>query len=118
MSIISMLLEKAGVIAAGEYAYRGDRFSFKGELSEEVARATSIMCRASTMSMTMEGRMLGAFSSRTGLHPVRGWVARGPGRTLCVVTNIFCLINNEIGSENEILRFMRENLADESMDLV
>lgn len=30
MSIVTDLLAKPGVIAAGEYAYRGDRFSYRG----------------------------------------------------------------------------------------
>ena len=57
MSIVTELLAKPGVVAAGEYAYRGDRFSYRGALSEEHARMASIMCRATTMSVNMEGSL-------------------------------------------------------------
>ena len=69
MGIVSELLAKPGVIAAGEYAYRGDRFSYRGALSEEHARMASIMCRATTMGANMEGAMLDALRPGCGLRP-------------------------------------------------
>ena len=79
MGIVSDLLARPGVIAAGEYAYRGDRFSYRGALSKEHARVASIMCRATTMGANMGGAMLDALRPGSGLHPPRGWVVRGPG---------------------------------------
>ncbi|NJN47064.1 MAG: DUF2173 family protein [Candidatus Competibacteraceae bacterium] len=58
MSIVAELLTKPGVIAAGEYAYRGDRFSYRGNLTESHARMASIMCRATTMSTHMQGEII------------------------------------------------------------
>ena len=54
MSIITDLAALDGVFAAGEYSYRGDRFSYKGSISEEHARMASIMCRATTMGVHMQ----------------------------------------------------------------
>ena len=34
MSVYSELAGIQGVIAAGEYAYRGDRYNYKGQLSD------------------------------------------------------------------------------------
>lgn len=73
MSILSELVDLPGVIAAGEYSYRGDRSSFKGDLTEETARQASIMCRAATMSVHMQGEILWQFHPRCGLSPARGW---------------------------------------------
>ena len=42
----------------GEYSYRGDRFTFKGQISDEMARMAAIMCRATTMSEHMQVGML------------------------------------------------------------
>jgi len=118
MSIVSELLTRPGVIAAGEYAYRGDRFSYRGALSEEHARIASIMCRATTMGTSMEGAMLDALCPDNGLHPPRGWVVRGPGQTVCVMANVFCLFDNAQGSLNAILACMREALDGRSQDLI
>ena len=49
MQIVKQLMAIPGVIAAGEYAYRGDRFSYEGALTDEFARMASILCRANTL---------------------------------------------------------------------
>lgn len=111
MSIVSDLLARPGVVAAGEYAYRGDRFSYRGALTEEHARMASIMCRATTMGVNMEGRMLEAFQPRSGLQPPRGWVVHGPDYTVCVMANVFCMLDNAQCSINDIVGFMRQAMA-------
>ncbi len=118
MGIVSELLTKPGVIAAGEYAYRGDRFSYRGALTEEHARMASIMCRATTMGASMEGAMLEALRPDSGLHPPRGWVVRGPDHTVCVLANVFCLLNNAEASLNETISLMRQALAGVNADLI
>lgn len=118
MSILAELMTKPGVVAAGEYAYRGDRFSYKGALTEKHARMASIMCRATTMSVNMEGGMIESFYSQCGIQPVCSWVVRGPKNTVCVVANVFCLFDNEKGSLNKILGFMQQALVNETMDLI
>jgi roadblock/LC7 domain-containing protein len=118
MSIVTDLLARPGVIAAGEYAYRGDRFSYRGALSEEHARMASIMCRATTMGANMEGRMLEVFQPRSGLFPPRGWVVHGPDYTVCVMANVFCMLDNAKGSINDMIDFMTQTLAKVSSDLI
>lgn len=118
MSIVTDLLAKPGVIAVGEYAYRGDRFSYRGALSEEYARMASIMCRATTMSTHMETGMLDAIQPQSGLHPPRGWMVRGPGHTVCVMANLFCLIDHHQGSLNDVIGLMRQMLGDRPADLI
>ncbi|KAB2928265.1 MAG: DUF2173 family protein [Candidatus Contendobacter sp.] len=118
MSIASELLAKPGVVAAGEYAYRGDRFSYRGALTEEYARMASVMCRATTMGANMESAMLEALRPGSGLHPPRGWLVHGPGHTLCVMANVFCLLDNAQASINDIVGFLRQELADINTDLI
>jgi roadblock/LC7 domain-containing protein len=118
MSIVTELLARPGVIAAGEYAYRGDRFSYRGALTEELARLASIMCRATTLATSMQGEMLAAFRPHGGIQPVRGWLVRGPKNTVCVMVNVFCFLDNDTSSLNAILHFMRQALANANMDLV
>lgn len=118
MSIVADLIEKPGVVAAGEYAYRGDRFSYKGALTEKFACMASIMCRATTMSANMESAMIASFRPNSGLQPVHGWILRGPDYTLCAVANVFCLLANDQGSVNQVFGFMRQALAHETMELI
>ena len=118
MSLISDLASRPGVIVAGEYSYRGDRFSYKGHLDDEQARMASIMCRATTMSVRMQADILGSFCDECGLAPAMGWSVRGPRFTVCVVANVFCFLDNDHASANEILHLMREQLRDAPQDLV
>ena len=111
MSVISELAAIPGVIAAGEYTYRGDRFSFEGKLDNETARMASIMCRATTMAVHMETDMLKTLNSDCGCAPARGWIVKGEGFTVCVIANIFCFLDNNAASLNEIMSYMRENVA-------
>lgn len=118
MSIVTDLLAKPGVVAAGEYAYRGDRFSYRGALSEDHARVASIMCRATTMSVNMEASMLEALQPLSGLLPPRGWLVRGSGYTVCVVANVFCLFDNSKGSINDLVHFMCQALPAVPADMI
>lgn len=118
MSILVELMNQPGVLAAGQYAFRGDRFTYRGALTEEYARMASIMCRAGTLGASMAGEMLAALRPGTGIHPVQGWLIRGPGRSMCVVANVFCFIDNETGSLDAILQQMRRLLAGSEMDLM
>ncbi len=112
MSVYAELAEMPGVIAAGEYSYRGDRYNFKGQLEDEMARMASIMCRATTMAVHMQVDILTNNSGDRHFTPVHGWVVRGPGFTVCVVANVFCFVQNEGGSLNRIMAHMRKRLAE------
>lgn len=112
MSVYSELAVMEGVIAAGEYAYRGDRYNFKGQLSEEMARMASIMCRATTMSTHMQSDILCANSDNCPFESAHGWIVEGPQFTVCVMANVFCFIKNEPGVLNRIFKRMRDRLMD------
>ena len=118
MSIIDELAGIPGVIAAGEYSYRGDRFSYQGHLDEEKARMASIMCRASTMAVHMQTDMMKSLSADCGCAPARGWAVRGAGFSVCVIANIFCFIDNNTASLNEVMNYMYENVPDQEAQLV
>jgi roadblock/LC7 domain-containing protein len=118
MSLTADLASLPGVIAAGEYSYRGDRYSYKGEISGEMARMASIMCRATTMSAHMQTEMLEQTCPGAGGSPPRGWIVRGPAFTVCNVANVFCFLDNGAASLNDVVALMRDRLADATHDLV
>ena len=117
MSILTELSALPGVICAGEYSYRGDRFKYKGEMTDEMARQASIMCRATTMSMHMQAGILNNFCEQCGLFPMKGWVVRGAQFSVCVVANVFCFFN-ETGSVNQVFKLMNENLRTDTNELI
>lgn len=119
MSLVADLAAKPGVIAAGEYSYRGDRFSFKGELDAEWARMASIMCRATTMSTTMAARTAAEITDEgAGFVPFRGWILRGADLTICVVANVFCMLDNRSASVNAVMADMQAQLGATPDDMV
>lgn len=103
MSLILNLSKLPGVIAAGEYSYRGDRFSFEGKLTDELARMASIMCRATTMATHMQVDMMKSLGSDCGCAPARGWMVHGEKFSVCVVGNIFCFVDSTTVKLNELM---------------
>jgi roadblock/LC7 domain-containing protein len=83
-----------GVIAAGEYAYRGDRFSYQGALTDELARMASILCRANTLMVNMQAEIFDSFAENCGCRPVQGWIVRGNKLTICSVGNYFAFLDS------------------------
>jgi roadblock/LC7 domain-containing protein len=118
MSLIAELAAIEGVFAAGEYSYRGDRFSYKGHINEEHARMASIMCRATTMGVHMQTDIMAGMHPEAGVAPAGGWVVRGPQFTVCVMANVFCFLDNQKASLNTVMAKLRKHLADAPQDLI
>lgn len=118
MTLIDQLAAMQGVFAAGEYSYRGDRFSYQGQISEEQARMASIMCRATTMGVHMQADILAGSHPECGVAPAGAWIVKGPQFTVCVMANVFCFMDNTHASLNTVMGKLREQLADASQDLI
>jgi roadblock/LC7 domain-containing protein len=112
MSFYADLAQLEGVIAAGEYSYRGDRYHYKGQLDDEMARMASIMCRATTMSARMQSDILCTIFEDDGcpIGESRGWIVRGPQFSVCVMANVFCFTTNHSGVLNDVFARMRDKL--------
>jgi roadblock/LC7 domain-containing protein len=112
MSFYADLASLEGVIAAGEYSYRGDRYNYRGQLSEEMARMASIMCRATTMSTHMQSDIICTHINRKDcpFNEAHGWIVRGPLFSVCVMANVFCFVANRPGVLNAVFARMREKL--------
>jgi len=118
MHIVKQLMVIPGVIAAGEYAYRGDRFSYKGALTDEHARMASILCRANTLMVNMQSEIFDSFSENCGCRPVQGWIVRGNKMTICSVGNYFAFISNHQEVLNDVMTIMRAKVGDVQDDLL
>lgn len=118
MHIVKQLMAIPGVIAAGEYAYRGDLFSYEGALTDEFARMASILCRANTLSVNMQSEILDSFAENCGCRPVQGWIVRGAQVTVCAVGNYFSFIENREDLLNSVMTIMRAKIGDVQDDLL
>lgn len=118
MSIVPELAAMEGVIAAGEYSYRGDRFSCEGDMTDDMARMASIMCRSTTMAVHMQMDMIKNLGHDCDCIPARGWVVNGDNFSVCVIANHFCFIQNSSTSLNRIMSYMRQNVPDQEDLLV
>ncbi len=118
MHIIKQLMAVPGVIAAGEFAYRGDRFSYEGGLTSEFARMASILCRSNTMSVNMQAEIFNSFAENCGWRPAQGWVVRGANATVCNIGNYFAFIENRPELLNDVMTIMRAKVGDIGDDLL
>ena len=112
MHIAKQLMAIPGVIAAGEYAYRGDRYTYEGNLTDEFARMAAILCRANTLNTSMQAEIFSSFSEHCGCRPLQGWVVRGRQVSDCAVGNFFCLLENRQGVMNDVMTVMRAKVGD------
>jgi len=112
MNYIGKLMKMPGVIASGYFTYKGEVSDFMGQLTKDEAQQLSSMCYANLRTVRMQGNMLQALTAykpgneHCGLHSAKGWVVRGAQKTVCVVSDSFCILNNIDGSLNDILHFM------------
>ncbi|CAK0779282.1 DUF2173 family protein [Gammaproteobacteria bacterium] len=107
MSLITQLLSIPGVIAAGEFSHRGERFTHAGLLDPQQARMASIMCSANSMAIHMQAGILDSLVGEGGLTPVRGWIVRGGHFTVCVMGQRFCFLEQESASLNQVVALMK-----------
>lgn len=122
MSLVSHLMELPGVIAAGDFAYRGGHYyHHEGDLSENETRLVATLCRANSAALRMEGDMLTMFSKvcqpgagGCGFEPFDGWVVHGASKSICVMSNVYCVFDNQHASITQLLRTLRERLAQAS----
>ena len=118
MNIVSELAAMEGVMAAGEYSYRGDRFTCEGEMTDDMARMASIMCRSTSMAVHMQMDMIKNLGHDCACIPSRGWIVNGENFSVCVIANYFCFIQNESVSLNAVMSYMRENVPGQEGQLV
>ena len=118
MNLIEELSNHPGVVAAGEYAYRGDRFSYKGQLTEELARMASIMCRTTSMALHMQIDMLKQMGRDCGCAPAQGWMVKGRNFTVCVRGNVFCFVENNSNELNKIMQLLTQRVGTQTGELV
>ncbi|CAK0765789.1 DUF2173 family protein [Gammaproteobacteria bacterium] len=116
MSLITQLLSIPGVIAAGEFSHRGERFTHAGLLDSQQARMASIMCSANSLAIHMQAGILGALVGEGGITPAQGWIVRGSHFTVCVIGQRFCFLEQETASLNQVVTLMKSTGTETSTE--
>jgi len=110
MKPINHLASLNGVLAAGEFFYHGEGFSYAGLLEPEQARMAAIMCRANTEALAMQADLIKSYAEDAATPKQRGWLVTSEHFSVCVVGTLFCFVDNASGSLNEIMHEL-ERLA-------
>lgn len=118
-SLLDELIKLPGVVATGGFTYRGDQTVSHGQINDTEADTIAKTARSMLEILRMQGDMLQMFTAESdpsnkdcGLQGGKGFAIRGPLRTICVISNAFCIINNKESSATPVLRLMLERQAD------
>jgi roadblock/LC7 domain-containing protein len=95
-----------GVVAAGLFSRKGYPEEFEGALSEAEATELANLCAAITMSMEMQGRLLGRMVDQAGWDSAYGWMTWGPERAVVAVHDAMCIVEGRQASFNQLIRAM------------
>jgi len=103
MKPINQLAALDGVLAAGEFSYHGEGFSYAGLLEPEQARMAAIMCQANSEAVAMQADMIESYADNSVTPHPRGWMVTSEHFSVCVVGRLFCFVDNASGSLNTIM---------------
>ena len=108
MKPINQLASLNGVLAAGEFFYHSEGYSYAGLLEPEQARMAAIMCRANTEAVAMQADLVESYAEDAVAPKPRGWLVTSEHFSVCVVGTLFCFIDNASGSLNEVMHQMEQ----------
>ncbi|MDA8382718.1 MAG: DUF2173 family protein [Betaproteobacteria bacterium] len=108
MQILSKLMEAPGVVAVGEFSYKGEILRHKGNLSASQARLVATLCLANTRSANTQAEIYCAFDPVCGVKAVPGWMVRGVHYTVVTIGPYFAFLDhNQAGTLNQVANLLR-----------
>jgi roadblock/LC7 domain-containing protein len=113
MSRTSELLKFPGVVATGLFSRKGFLEEFEGALTEAEAAEMAGLCTAITMTMEMQGRLLGRMADQAGWDSGYGWMAWGPDMSIVTVHDSMCIVQGQQVSFNQVIKAMAESAGAE-----
>lgn len=108
MSRTSELLELPGVVAAVLFSRKGLLEEVDGALSESEAAAMASLCSAITLTMEMQGRLLGRLADNPGWTSNYGWMTWGPDKTIVTIHDSACVVEGRQAAFNQAIKAMRD----------
>jgi roadblock/LC7 domain-containing protein len=109
MSRTSELLKLSGVVAAGLFSRKGFLEESEGALTEAEAAEMVGLCTAITMTMEMQGRLLGRLADNSGWNSCYGWMTWGPEMSIVTIHDSMCIVQGRQTSFNQLVKAMTES---------
>lgn len=113
MSRTSELVTLPGAAASGLFSRKGFLEEFEGALTMAEAGEMAHLCAAITMTMEMQGRLLGRMTDRPGWDSFYGWMTWGPEMSIVSIHDSMCLVRGRQTSFNQVVEAMTESAATE-----
>lgn len=106
MSRASELVELPGTVAAGLFSRKGFLEEFEGALTEAEAGEMVHLCAAITLTMEMQGRLLGRMAGQSGWDSCYGWMTWGPEMSIVTIHDSMCIVQGQQTSFNQVIKAM------------
>ncbi|HWR78118.1 MAG TPA: DUF2173 family protein [Thiobacillus sp.] len=113
MSRASELVKLPGTVAAGLFSRKGFLEEFEGALTEAEAGEMVHLCTAITMTMEMQGRLLGRMADQSGWDSCYGWMTWGPEMSIVTIHDSMCIVQGRQTSFNQVIKAMTESAVAE-----
>lgn len=107
MANLDKVMGLKGAVAAGEFTPGGDLVTYKGELTEDIAKMTAKMCAANTLIGTTEAE---SFTRISGMKwsPFHGWAVAAGDYSVCVMGHIGVFVETAKADFNDIFKVLAE----------
>jgi roadblock/LC7 domain-containing protein len=107
MANLDRVMGLNGAVAAGEFTPGGDLVTYKGELTEDIAKMTAKMCAANTLMGTTQAE---SFTRISGMAwtPFRGWAVAAGDYSVCVMGHIGVFVETAKADFNDIFKVLAE----------
>ena len=106
MSRTSELVKLPGAVAAGLFSRKGFLEEFEGALTEAEAGEMVHLCTAISMTMEMQGRLLGRMAGQSGWDGFYGWMTWGPEMSIVTIHDSMCIVKGRQTSFNQVIKAM------------
>lgn len=113
MSRASELVKLSGTVAAGVFSRKGFLEEFEGTLTEAEAGEMVHLCAAITLTMEMQGRLLGRMADQSGWDSCYGWMTWGPDMSIVSIHDSMCIVQGQQTSFNQLIKAMKESADSE-----
>ena len=109
MSRAFELVKLPGTVAAGLFSRKGFLEEFEGVMTEAEAGEMAHLCAAITLTMEMQGRLLGRMAGQSGWDSCYGWMTWGPEMSIVTVHDSMCIVQGKQTSFNQVIKAMTES---------
>jgi roadblock/LC7 domain-containing protein len=107
MTNLDRLMGLKGAVSAGEFTADGELLTFKGEMTEDIARIIAKQCAANTLMGTIQAD---SFSRISGMRwtPFHGWAVSAGDYSVCVMGHIGLFVETAKADFNDIFKVLSE----------